>query len=134
MKFGAVALVPVQGKFIALECVKGRGVILPGGNVEPNETAKQASQRELIEETGLTPIGCQYLYDGPHADGFHCHTFIVNVREIKIGEDFGSGKVILADWPELLKSHFRGYYEILQDIVENRKALAGALTNLAQMR
>src|SRR4029077_11009790 len=42
------------------------GWSLPGGMVEPGETAAGAQERELREETGCTTVHAELLYRGPH--------------------------------------------------------------------
>lgn len=40
-----------------------RGFYLPGGGAEKNESRKDASIRELKEETSLQTISCKFLFD-----------------------------------------------------------------------
>lgn len=48
----------------AKEPAKGR-LDLPGGFVDMHESAEEAAQREVKEETGLDITGCRYLFPSP---------------------------------------------------------------------
>jgi len=61
----------------------------PGGGIEENETAKQAVEREVLEETGLTvrvgdlvfsleyePVSCDYLYGKSHHISFFFRCYL----------------------------------------------------------
>lgn len=50
---------------------------LPGGFTDCNETAEEATFREIREETGLVPESCRYLFSLPNIylySGFNVHT------------------------------------------------------------
>jgi 8-oxo-dGTP diphosphatase len=43
---------------------------LPGGGIQPGETAEQAVMREVAEETGLELLTADFLYDMPYPSGW----------------------------------------------------------------
>ncbi len=52
-----------DGDFLLLREPRDTGFHLPGGGVHEGELPISAVARELHEETGLTSIGVQYLFD-----------------------------------------------------------------------
>lgn len=118
MKIGCVNLVRWDEKIVAIECSKGRGVILPGGKLEPPETFKACARRELFEETGLLALSQKLVFQGPAYDGFWVMAFLTSIGQYR-PKDSSEGKVVLATWEELLDSEFESYYELLFDVVED---------------
>lgn len=118
MKIGCISLVRFQdNKLLAINCRKGRGIILPGGLHEEGETYKEAALRELQEETGAIGYDPKFVFGAPDGTSF-CMAFEIGrvlPSSIRFGIDLGSGVVVAATIEELLQSHFRSYYECLFD-------------------
>jgi 8-oxo-dGTP pyrophosphatase MutT (NUDIX family) len=126
MRIGCIVLAPVSDiSFVAIECKKGRGIILPGGSLEAGETVKECAMREFREETGILVGHLHYLMSMPNIDPasgelFNVVAFSGVVSEIGVdrvwGTDQGSGRVTTAVWGALLEGGFKGYYQCLKDI------------------
>jgi 8-oxo-dGTP pyrophosphatase MutT (NUDIX family) len=122
MRFSCTSLIPVDGnKFLAVDCAKGRGIILPGGQLEVGETPKECAKRELYEETGAHVREQKFLWCGPSNPEVFVYTFVTKVYEHYlelVGIYRPEGRVVAATWDDLLKSQFRGHYECLRDVYE----------------
>lgn len=105
-----------------LSVIDHRGYGLPGGKVEPGETAKTAAARECFEETGMVAGGLRFLYEG-ECDGYWCTTYLA-MQFSGEPRDMGVGRVewVLPD--QLLAGKFADYNKPL--LAAYRKRMYGA--------
>lgn len=133
MLYGSVALVYTPTyKIVVVECAKGRGLTLPGGKIEPDETPREACLRELKEETGLVGQESKLIFQitmpGIHAPHrtipgmtvycpeSHAYFFWVYVRDFDTLRGGSEGKAAFVTWEELLSnSVYSGYYDLLRE-------------------
>ncbi len=123
---GCITVIPnYDGGFIGLDCSKGRGLILPGGKWEKNETYHEAAAREALEEVGirLDPQKLRYLWHGPSGHGAETIAFLapeqkdyfqpVTTRE-------GTSRILFPH--HLFLSAYKAYYKILFDVCHKQLA------------
>lgn len=134
MIIGCVTLLPLNPstpndyrQVAAINCAKGRGLILPGGKWEEGELFEEAAFREFKEETGHQLNGLPKLFfQGYSMKGNYTYTFL--------GEGNGyynsgvvtvEGETRWALWDDLLRSEFRAYYSLLRQHCETNGYYTG---------
>jgi len=118
---GVFALVPINLRwpiFHAIECKKGRGVILPGGKWEKGETYHQTAQREFKEEMGLDAHSFRFFHFGANTDGYLCYTFRGDLQSyFQVPKETDEGRPCEATFDDLINgSEFGPYMAVLEDI------------------
>jgi ADP-ribose pyrophosphatase YjhB (NUDIX family) len=130
---GCVTLVPLNplwpGDYrtlAAIQCSKGRGIILPGGKWEEGELFEQTAFREFREETGQELCGLPKLfYQGYCEKENYCYTFLGSISQYNYFNITDEGETRWASWSDLLQSHFKAYYSLLRQHVENQGFYTG---------
>ncbi len=124
MIIGTAMLIRFEGgKILGLQCVKKRGIILPGGKVEKDETYREAAIRECFEESGVkvAPKHAKLVFQGISSYKAESYCFCYEATKLSpsknywnlIGRDFGSGKVGLFNWKDFMDSKYHAYYDAL---------------------
>lgn len=133
MKIGCITLVPVspqwKGDFrqvAAINCTKGRGLILPGGKWEDGELFEQTASREFTEETGQNLNGLPKLFfQAMNIDGYYVYTFLGDCPGYSPFVQTNEGESRYALWVDLLKSYHAPYYSLLRQHIEDKGYFTG---------
>ena len=103
-----------------------RGWELPGGNLEPGESAEEALRREVEEETGLDVEVGRHVGDYTRT-GFRPHTARVFLCRVRGGELRSSRETPRVRWwspSDLPGTLFPWYRQPLKDALEKRSTAA----------
>lgn len=129
IKIGCVTLVPgwgdgIVGKFLALDCAKGRGIILPGGKFEPkiDRTYRNAAARECREETGCEPTDLSYLWHGPDGGKFTTFAFTGKLFAPRPMVETREGKPLWATRSQLLASDYAAFYDVMFEMYDRGRS------------
>jgi 8-oxo-dGTP pyrophosphatase MutT (NUDIX family) len=119
---GCVSLVYMDELIVAINCAKGRGLVLPGGKCDEAESFHQAAARELYEEAGLTATKQRFLFGGADCDGVFCYAFLTEVAESALSIELKPNRerhsVELVSWDVLIqRSYYHGYYRVLREVI-----------------
>lgn len=117
VKIGCITMIEHNQRLVAIQCNKGRGVIMPGGKWQEGETFVDTAKRECFEETGLAAYDFKLIFHGMSEEGYYVYAFSAKIDEFK-PIDSAEGNVVLTDWHTLLQSRFAGYYQLLKMEVE----------------
>lgn len=117
-RIGACGIVPKGNRVLAIECAKGRGLVLPGGKFEVvnDKTYKSCAAREVYEETGVlvnnqdsrlvASLGC--------FDGYYVYFFKFPSYQYEELKSSGEGVPRFVTLKELVeKSMYSADYDIL---------------------
>lgn len=106
-------------KIAAIECAKGRGIILPGGKIERGETPAEGATRELKEEVGLRVAKMKSLCKIMDGD-IPVFTYLVRPTHFRLGPANKEGVPLWATYAELRASVYGDYYEVIfKKLAEN---------------
>lgn len=133
MILACVTLVPANqqwdGDFrqvAAIDCAKGRGLILPGGKWEEGELFEETAYREFTEETGqkLTSLP-KLFWQGYTLPGNYTYCFLGECPGFSPFITGDCGETRYALWYDLLQSQFRAYYSLLRQFVDAKGLYTG---------
>lgn len=121
LEFGVKALIIRDGKFLVMHNngVKDDLWELPGGRMEFGETAEEALERELMEETGLKVKPLRLLDTWDLIRGNHHITGIIYLCSLEEGEVTLSDEHDAYKWIDANKESIDRVYDIFKTRMEN---------------
>lgn len=121
----AVICARYQGKWVFCRHKFGETWELPGGHIEPGETALEAAHRELYEETGavdadITPVGIYKLFDY----GLLCYADVKTLAHIPADSEIGQIRLFHSlPYPLTYKNVHDQLYAWVQEWITNQPAV-----------